>query len=58
MTENAKKALEKVLSLRQLTYENQTQTRRSQNVILQALPETDLIAVSEALAQHKNQHGW
>lgn len=58
MTENAKKALEKVLSLRQLTYENQTQTRRSQNVILQALPETDLIAVSEALTQHKNQHGW
>jgi hypothetical protein len=59
MNERQKNAYEMVLNLRQLTFETNTVTRRAQNVVLQALtsPE-DMIAVSKALSDHKEQHGW
>jgi len=59
MNAKQKKAYEEVLSLRQLTFDTNTVTRRSQNVVLQALtnPE-DLIPVSKALADHKERFGW
>jgi hypothetical protein len=58
MTETAKTALQKVLSLRQLSHENQTRTTRSQNAVLEALNSSDLADVSTALVVHKTQFGW
>ena len=54
----AASALEKVLALRRLTHENQTVTRRSQNVVLQALNAEDTIQVAEALENHRQKFGW
>lgn len=58
LTPTAERALEQVLALRKLTFENQTVTRRSQNVVLQTLNPNDTIAVAEALARHEKQFGW
>ncbi len=58
LTLSAEQALSRVLALRRLTFENQTQTRRSQNVILQSLSAEDTIAVAESLAQHQEKFGW
>ena len=58
LTPSAAQALDRVLALRRLTFENQTQTRRSQNVILQALSAEDTIAVAESLAKHQEKFGW
>jgi hypothetical protein len=58
MNETQKTAYDGLLSLRQLTFETNTVTRRSQNVILQALTDADMIVVSKALSDHKQQHGW
>ena len=58
MTPTAERALDQVLALRKLSYENQTVTRRSQNVILQSLNAEDTIAVAEALTEHQSEYGW
>ncbi len=59
MNERQKKAFDEVLSLRQLTHETNTVTRRAQNVVLQGLTDpSDMIVVSKALADHKQRHGW
>jgi len=58
MTEKAREVLEKVLALRQITHETNTITRRSQGDVLQSLPDADLVEVSTALAEHKEQFGW
>lgn len=59
MNDKQKQAYEEVLSLRQLTFETNTITRRAQNVVLQGLTSPDdMIAVSKALSDHKQQHGW
>jgi len=54
----AERALQGVLALRKLSHDNQTVTRRSQNVILQALNPQDTIVVAEALAEHERKFGW
>jgi len=58
MTEKGTQALKRVLALRELTYETNTVTRRSQGDILQSLQDSDLVEVSTALADHKKQVGW
>jgi hypothetical protein len=58
MNETQKQALTEVLALRRLTHENNVVTRRAQNVVLQALTPADLVAVSAALAEHQEKHGW
>ncbi len=52
------KALELILALRKVTFETNTQTRRSQNKILQQLSDEDLTAVAAGLAQHQQEKGW
>ena len=58
ISKTAEAALTQVLALRRVTYETNTQTRRSQGRILQNLGDDDLTAVSTALAEHQQQHGW
>ncbi len=58
MTKTAEGALTRVLALRRVTFETNTQTRRSQGKILQTLTDDDLTVVSTALAEHQQQHGW
>jgi hypothetical protein len=58
MTTTQKTALDKLLSLRKITVETSTVTRRSQNRVLQSLNEEDLIVVSLELAHHQEQYGW
>ncbi len=58
MNEKQKQALDELLSLRKITYETNTVTRRAQNIVLQALKPEELIAVSKALSDHQNQYGW
>jgi hypothetical protein len=58
MTPTADTALKQVLALRKVTFETNTQTRRSQGRILQNLSDDDLTRVSTALADHQQQHGW
>jgi hypothetical protein len=59
MNEIQKKAYERVLSLRQLTFDTNTVTRRAQNVVLQGLKDPeDMIVVSTALSEHKQANGW
>jgi len=58
MTKTAEAALSKVLALRRVTFETNTVTRRSQNQVLQSLSDTDMIAVSTALAEHQQKFGW
>jgi len=58
MSQIAEAALTKVLALRRVTFETNTVTRRSQNQVLQTLGENDMIAVSTALAEHQQKHGW
>ena len=58
MTQRAQDALNRLLSLRQLTHETNTVTRRAQNAILQRLEIADLEEVSLALANHQQEVGW
>jgi hypothetical protein len=58
MTTTAKEALNRVLALRRITFENNVVTRRSQNVVLQALANEDLIEVAQRLEAHRAEHGW
>jgi len=58
MTQTAQDALNRLLSLRQLTHETNTVTRRAQNAILQRLEIADLEEVSLALANHQQEVGW
>jgi hypothetical protein len=58
MTPTATQALKKILALRQITFETNTVTRRTQGDILQSLTDMDLTDVSTALADHKQQFGW
>ena len=58
MTQTAQDALNRLLSLRQLTHETNTVTRRAQNAILQRLEIADLEEVSLALANHHREVGW
>jgi hypothetical protein len=58
LSPTASRALQQVLDLRKLSYENQTVTRRSQNAILQTLNSNDTIAVAESLAEHQVKFGW
>ena len=58
MSDQAYAALNAVLDLRELTHDTHTVTRRSQNIVLQKLVDADMIAVSKALAQDKQQFGW
>jgi hypothetical protein len=58
MTPTADAALARVLALRKVTFETNTQTRRSQGTILQSLTDDDLIAVSLALTEHQAKYGW
>ena len=58
LTQTAQDALKRLLSLRQLTHETNTVTRRTQNAILQRLEIADLEEVSLALANHQQQYGW
>jgi len=58
MTQTAQDALNRLLSLRQLTHETNTVTRRAQNAILQRLEIADLEEVSLALANHQREVGW
>jgi len=58
MTQTAQDALNRLLSLRQLTHETNTVTRRAQNAILQRLEIADLEEVSLALATHQQEVGW
>jgi len=58
MSTTAEAALNKVLALRKVTFETNTVTRRSQNQVLQSLIDTDMIAVSTALAEHQHLFGW
>jgi hypothetical protein len=58
MSTTAEAALNKVLALRKVTFETNTVTRRSQNQVLQSLSDTDMIAVSTALAEHQRLFGW
>ena len=58
MTQRAQDALNRLLSLRQLTHETNTVTRRAQNAILQRLEIADLEEVSLALANHQREVGW
>jgi hypothetical protein len=53
LSPTAEQALSRVLALRKLTFENQTVTRRAQNVILQSLSHEDMIAVAEELMKHQ-----
>jgi hypothetical protein len=57
-TPQAADALQRLLALRQVTFETNTVTRRAQNAILQRLSINDLEQVSLALANHQQQHGW
>ena len=57
-TQTAQDALNRLLSLRQLTHETNTVTRRAQNAILQRLEIADLEEVSLALANHQREVGW
>ena len=57
MTQTAQDALNRLLSLRQLTHETNTVTRRAQNAILQRLEIADLEEVSLALANHQREVG-
>ena len=58
LTQTAQDALKRLLSLRQLTHETNTVTRRTQNAILQRLEIADLEEVSLALANHQREVGW
>jgi len=58
MTQTAQDALKRLLSLRQVTHETNTVTRRAQNAILQRLEIADLEEVSLALTNHQQQYGW
>ena len=58
MTQTAQDALKRLLSLRQVTHETNTVTRRAQNAILQRLEIADLEEVSLALANHQREVGW
>jgi len=58
MTQTAQDALNRLLSLRQVTHETNTVTRRAQNAILQRLEIADLEEVSLALANHQREVGW
>lgn len=58
LTQTAQDALKRLLSLRQLTHETNTVTRRAQNAILQRLEIADLEEVSLALANHQREVGW
>jgi len=58
LSTTASEALSRVLALRKLSHDNQTVTRRSQNVVLQGLNPQDTIAVAEALAEHEQRFGW
>jgi hypothetical protein len=58
LTPQAADALQRLLALRQVTYETNTVTRRAQNAILQRLSINDLEQVSLALAKHQQEVGW
>jgi hypothetical protein len=58
MTATQHEVLEQILALRRVTHETGTQTRRSQNHILQSLADADLIAIAAELARHQEAHGW
>jgi len=57
-TRTTEDALTAILALRKVTHETNTQTRRSQNRILQSLDDAGLTAVSLALTRHQEQFGW
>jgi hypothetical protein len=58
LTTKQEETLTQVLALRRVTYETNTQTRRSQGRLLQTLSDDDLTAISCALADHQKQFGW
>ncbi len=58
LSPTADQAFNRLLALRKITYDTNTVTRRSQNVVLQGLREQDLIAVAERLADHETKFGW
>jgi hypothetical protein len=56
LTAIAQEILERILSLRRVTHETNTVTRRSQGMLLQSLGDTDLIEVSRELARHQAEY--
>ncbi len=58
MTKTTADALAAILALRKVTFETNTQTRRSQNKVLQSLDDAGLTKVSLELARHQEQFGW
>ena len=58
LTPQQEQVFKKILALRRITFETNTVTRRSQGTLLQTLSDDDLVAVSAALADHQETHGW
>ena len=58
LTSPQEEVLRKIIALRRVTHETNTVTRRSQGTLLQTLSDADLVAVSAALAEHQEAHGW
>jgi hypothetical protein len=58
MTPQQEAVYKQILAPRRVTFETNTVTRRSQGTLLQTLRDADLIAVSNALSEHQEQHGW
>ena len=54
MTTEQQRAVDEVLALRELTRTTGTKTTRAVNLILQSLPDADLIVVARELSAKKN----
>jgi hypothetical protein len=54
MTTEQQRAVDQVLDLRELTRTTGTKTTRAVNLILQSLPDADLIVVARELSAKKN----
>lgn len=54
MTTEQQRAVDEVLALRELTRATGTKTTRAINLVLQSLPDADLIVVARELSAKKN----
>ena len=50
--------ISKLLSLRKVSHETGTVTRRAQSQILRGLDDGDLVVIAQALDAHQQKHGW
>lgn len=58
MTKEQTDALNKLLGLKRITYETNTNTRHAQNAVIRSIKIEDLAAIAGELEKHFQQFGW